>query len=195
MWSDHRFESPLVGVALYAEPAGAAAACTLGERPFLELTLVRGDGTSAAFRDAIRAATGAELPLAPNTVAASADYQVFWLGPDEWLLQSARPRVPDMERTLRAALAGQFAAVTDVSSGYTVLWLAGSKARAVLQKGCPLDLHPRVFRSGQCAQSHFFKADILLHPVADGAWELVVRRSFADYAARILTDAMAEYLA
>ncbi|TMS56698.1 sarcosine oxidase subunit gamma [Imbroritus primus] len=195
MWSDHRFESPLVGVALSAEPAGAAAACTLGERPFLELTLVRGDGTSAAFRDAIRAATGAELPLAPNTVAASADYQVFWLGPDEWLLQSARPHVPDMERTLRAALAGQFAAVTDVSSGYTVLRLAGSKARAVLQKGCPLDLHPRVFRSGQCAQSHYFKADILLYPVADDAWELVVRRSFADYAARILTDAMAEYLA
>lgn len=194
MWSDQRLESPLVGFKL-DQPSGASAACVLSERPFLELTILRGDSASSAFCDSVRAITGVDVPVTPNTMSVGAAYQLFWLGPNEWLLQSTQSREPGIEPVLRKALAGQFAAVTDESSGYTVLRLSGPRARAVLQKGCPLDFHPRAFGIGQCAQSHFFKADILVYPVADDAWELVVRRSFADYAACVLTDAMAEYLA
>jgi sarcosine oxidase subunit gamma len=42
-----------------------------------------------------------------------------------------------------------------------------------------LDLHPRVFTIGQCAQTHVAKVPVLLRPIAGGI-ELVVRRSFAD---------------
>jgi sarcosine oxidase subunit gamma len=105
------------------------------------------------------------------------------------LLQSTEPRKPTVARTLRSSLAGQFAAVVDVSSSYTVIELSGDRARAVIQKGCPLDLHPRVFTVGQCHQSHFFKAPVVLRPVAGNAYELVLRRSYADYAARMLLDA------
>jgi sarcosine oxidase subunit gamma len=195
MWSDQRCESPLVGFPFATVPASSVGACDISERQFLELTLVRGDASLVSFRDAVRAVTGAEVPVVPNTMSASADYRVFWMGPDEWLIQSATPRLPALEQPLRTALSGQFAAVVDVSSGYTVFQLRGAKARAVLEKGCPLDLHPREFKLGQCAQSQFFKADVLLYRVDEQAWELVVRRSFADYAARILKDATSEYLA
>lgn len=194
MWNEDRLESPLVGFKPHAGMA-AADAFRLIERPFLELVIVRGDGASPAFRQAVRTATGVEVPTVPNTVAVGAEYSMFWMGPDEWLVQSSQPRNPTLEPVLRTGLTGQFASVTDVSSGNTVLRLTGSHVREVLRKGCPLDLHSRVFGIGQCAQSVYFKAGILLRPVADDIWEVMVRRSFADYLCHLLDDAASEYLA
>ena len=48
-----------------------------------------------------------------------------------------------------------------------------------------------MFKPGQCAQSHFFKASIVLVPTGDDTFEIVVRRSFADYFCRIMLDAAA----
>jgi hypothetical protein len=55
---------------------------------------------------------------------------------------------------LRQALANCFAAVTEVSGGQTVILLRGDSVRDMLAKGCPLDLHARVFGIDRCAQSH-----------------------------------------
>jgi sarcosine oxidase, subunit gamma len=162
----------------------------LTEQAGLELVNLRGRMQAARFVTAARDAFGIELPGTPNTVAAGAAYTALWLGPDEWLLRSNDPRPATAERTLRPLLADEFAAVVDVSSGYAVLELEGTRTREVLRKGCPVDLHPRVFGVGQCAQSHYFKAGIILRPTAPDACELIVRRSFADYTARILLDAI-----
>jgi sarcosine oxidase subunit gamma len=159
------------------------------EQADLELVNLRGRMQSARFVTAARDAFGIELPATPNTVAAGATYTALWLGPDEWLLRSNETRPATAERTLRPLLAGEFAAVVDVSSGYTVIELEGMRIREVLRKGCPLDLHPHVFGVGQCAQSHYFKAGIILRPTAADVYELIVRRSFADYTARMLRDA------
>ncbi len=69
-----------------------------------------------------------------------------------------------------------------------------ARVRELLAKGCPLDLHPRVFDVGQCAQSHLAKAPILIRQLdREPAFEIVVRRSFADYLWVWLEDAAAEY--
>jgi len=47
---------------------------------------------------------------------------------------------------------------------------------------------------GQCAQSHYFKASIVLVPLGSDSYEIVVRRSFADYFCRILLHAAAPLL-
>jgi heterotetrameric sarcosine oxidase gamma subunit len=44
-------------------------------------------------------------------------------------------------------------AVTDVSGGRMAVRLAGADARGLFAKDCPLDLHPRAFKPGTCAQS------------------------------------------
>ena len=64
----------------------------------------------------------------------------------------------------------------------------------MLAKGCPLDLHPRVFGPGHCAQSQIARVNAIIHQ-RDGSpsYDIVVRRSFADYLARWLDDAAAEY--
>ena len=72
--------------------------------------------------------------------------------------------------------------------------MSGPSARDVLAKGCPLDLHPAVFGPGDCAQTLLAKANVTLRCVDDSPrFELIVRRSFAEYAALWLHDAAMEY--
>ncbi|MFJ4291325.1 sarcosine oxidase subunit gamma [Cupriavidus sp. NPDC089707] len=189
---DVRLESPLIGAGglLEAPHVRASKHFTLRERPFLDLVMVRGELADPAFVDGFEGVVGCCPPAAPNTVARSAAYDVLWLGPDEWLVRSNGP-VPAgvLEDKLAPAIAGTYSAAVDVGSGYTVVGLSGARVRDVLARGCPLDLHPRVLKAGQCAQSHYFKASIVVVPTGDDRFEIVVRRSFADYFLRILLDA------
>lgn len=196
-----RLESPIVrcGLArLAANPPGHAKVIA-SERALLGHLNLRGDARDPRFPAAVASVLGVAPPVAANMVNESAQATVYWLGPDEWLVVVPGDRTGAVEAQLRAALAGVRSALTDVSSGQTVVVLRGPAARDVLAKGCPLDLHPKVFAVGQCAQSHLAKAGILVRPIPpaganeDGAYEIVFRRSFADYVWAWLEDAAAEY--
>lgn len=204
MWNENRsnaavagvrtpLESPMVGAQtlLDANQALQSKAFRLRERPFLDLANLRGDARDREFVAAVESAIGVRLPTKPNTVARGAEYEALWLGPDEWMIRSNEARKPELEGKLRAALGALFASAVDVGSGYTVLEASGDRVRDVIARGCPLDLHPQVLQPGQCAQTHYFKASIVLIPTAYDAFELVVRRSFADYFCRIIVDAAA----
>ena len=188
-------ESPLVGAdaLLKKHQATACAAFRLNERPFLELVNVRGDTRDAAFVGAVQSVIGCRPPEQANTVARGNGYDMMWLGPDEWLACSATAhdatRTAPLQAKLGAALNGVFASAVDVGSGYTVLEISGTRTRDVLARGCPLDLHPKLFGEGQCAQSHYFKASMTLLPTGADSFHIVVRRSFADYFVKIMLDA------
>ncbi len=194
-------ESPLVGVdaLLRAHRAQNSPVFQMRERPFLELVNVRGDVRDPAFLHATESIVGCRPPAQPNTIARGTQYDVLWLGPDEWLARSAQPHdaasAAPLENALRKAYGSLFASVTDVGSGYTVLEVRGSHVREVIARGCPLDLHRRAFVLGQCAQSYYFKASITLILTADDTFELIIRRSFADYFVKIMLDAAAPLLA
>ena len=65
--------------------------------------------------------------------------------------------------------------------------LAGPEARAVLAQGVSLDLHPRVFEPGRCAQTVLARVPILLHQIdPTPRFRLFVRASFAPYIAEWL---------
>ena len=93
---------------------------------------------------------------------------------------------------LRQALQGQHAAVTDTSHGRTVIAVAGPQARETLLKGCSLDLHPRVFKAGACAQTTLARASVILHCTGP-SYDIYVHRSFAEYLWTWIEDAGAEY--
>lgn len=151
---------------------------------------MRGEPNDPAFVRAFEQVVGCRPPVKPNTVARGADHDVLWLGPDEWLVRSnGAVAAGALEAKLAQAVQGLYAAAVDVGSGYTVVEVSGARARDVLARGCPLDLHPRVFGVGQCAQSHYFKASITLVPTGDDSYDIIVRRSFADYFCRIMLDA------
>ncbi|MGA7776151.1 MAG: sarcosine oxidase subunit gamma [Paraburkholderia sp.] len=186
-------ESPLVGLGdlLKAHQAAASKKFSLSERPFRDLVNLRGDANDPTFVSAVESVTGCRPPAKPNTVARGNAYDVLWLGPDEWMVCSRQQQAPTLEGKLAQALEGQFASAVDIGSGYTVLEISGEKVRDAIARGCPLDLHSRVFAPGQCKQSHYFKASIVLVPVSEDTYELVVRRSFSDYFCRIMLDAAA----
>lgn len=186
-----RQESPLVGLggALKQAAGRAGQKFWVRERAFCELVTLRGDVRDPAFTEAVASVVGCAPPSRANTVARGAQYDILWLGPDEWLVRSLQPQNTGLAERLAAVLAGQFASAVDNSSGSTVLEIGGERVRDVIARGCPLDLHPKGFAPGQCAQSHFFKASMVLVPTGAETYEIVVRRSFADYFCRILLDA------
>ena len=187
-----RQESPLVqvvaaGQAFFQSDAGAVE---LRERPFLGHVNLRGHQVDPGFLGAVEREIGFKLPAKPNTVAEGRVGAALWLGPDEWLLVTPPVEQAAVVRSLAEALSGVPAAVTDVSSGQTVISVRGPRARDVLAQGCPIDLHRRAFHVGQCAQTHVGKAAATVWPRDDApTFDLVVRRSFAEYLATWLRDA------
>jgi sarcosine oxidase subunit gamma len=160
------------------------------ELPSLVQAGLRGDPADPAFAAAARVALDLAIPVAPNTVSRQGDVSVLWLGPDEWLVAGGSADLPER---LRAALAGVHAAVVELSASRAVFELTGPAARDVLAKGCALDVHPRAFGPGQCAQTGLARAAVILEQVdAAPTFRIFVRRSFARYLATWLADAAAE---
>ena len=166
----------------------------LGESRIRGLLVLRGDGANAEFRGTVSAVLGVGPVSEPLTAARKRDVSVLWLGPDEWLVVTADRRVARIEGALRDALAGRRVALTDVSHSRTIFTVSGPEARAVLAKGCPLDLHPRTFGPGRCAQSRLAKCQVLIHQThAVPTFDIYVNRSFSQYAWTWLEDAAREF--
>jgi sarcosine oxidase subunit gamma len=188
-----------LGARAVADAGLADAGVQLTELPGRALINVRGDISDAAFKVALKKAVGAEPPATAGTVSGRASGPgILWLGPNEWLVSGEPGSEQAMVETLGKALAGQFAAVTDVSEGRAVIRLEGKNARDVLSKGCPLDLHPKALGPGNCAQTILGRSDMLLHCFSAGrgkaeAFHVYVGRSFAEYAWTWLEDAGREY--
>ncbi len=144
--------------------------------------------------DRIERVLGVSLPKQPNTVHGDLDGAILWLGPDEWLVLAPDGAAPAIVQELTTALTGVLGSVVDLSANRTTLRLAGPQARDVLEKGCSVDLHPRAFSTGRCAQTLLARAEVVLWQVtAEPGYRILVRPSFADYVADWLIDAMAEY--
>ncbi|MET7686593.1 sarcosine oxidase subunit gamma family protein [Streptomyces sp. NPDC005483] len=168
-----------------------ARGVTLAELPFLTMVNVRVDPASEAA-DRIGRALGAPLPRRCGDTAAHGARTAVWLGPDEWLVLSADAGAVAAE--LREALQGDPGSVVDVSANRTTLELSGPSAREVLERGCPLDLHPRAFGPGRAVSTTVGPVAVLLWQVDDApTYRLLPRSSFADYLARWLIDAMSEF--
>ncbi len=189
-----------------AQASRGAAGVALAERPHRGMVNLRLDASDETAMNAFAEAFGFALPTQPNTTAGNGEASALWLGPDEWWLVAPGPGSdpgpeagPELADKLRVALADDFAAVTEVGEGRTCIRIAGPKARALLQKGCPLDVHPRAFGAGACAQTLLAKATVAIHLSADESvaerpvFEVYVLRSFAEYLWTWIEDAGREY--
>ena len=156
-------------------------------RQYLNL---RGRVDDSEFQKTVESLAGVAVPTKPNTVVGS-EHRICWLGPNEWLVITEET-AENYYQDLADKLSGLQASVVDVSEGYISLSVQGKPTYEVLAKGCTLDL--RLFADGQCAQSAIARSGVLLIAGADNEhFEIIVRRSFAEYLALWLRNAAAEY--
>ncbi|MGY8832166.1 MAG: sarcosine oxidase subunit gamma [Pseudomonadales bacterium] len=169
-----------------------SAGVALREKKLRGHLTLRGEASDAAFAGAVHKVTGLELPGALALVSRD-DTSLQWLGPDEWLLIVPGGTEFAVEQKLREALVGQHYQVVNVSGGQTIVELSGPKVRELLMKSTSYDVHPRNFPVGKAVGTVFAKSQLVIRRTGEDAWELIVRRSFADYIWLWLQDASAEY--
>jgi sarcosine oxidase subunit gamma len=177
--------APLEGPLPWALPNDAVA---LGELRFAEQIGLRIPPPVPAYL------AGVPLPLQPNRVASMRELRTLWLGPDEWLVTAPERGVPDLSGRLRRALAGRHATVADLSAARAIIEVVGPAARALLEKGCGLDLHPRAFAPGCCARTSLAKLPVIIDQLsAAPSYRLFVCRSAAIWLVEWLIDAAQEF--
>ncbi|TCK02659.1 sarcosine oxidase subunit gamma [Marinobacterium mangrovicola] len=191
---DIRAESPLHHAELdkLAARNPRAGGVILRELKLLGHLTLRGSQDNQSFMDGCAAVFGIALPTKPLTSVEKGSVSIRWMSPDEWLVVVPGDQAFEIERSLRAAIEGHFQVVNG-SGGQTLIELSGPNAVDVLKKSTVLDLHPSQFPVGKVAGSVFAKATAVVRRSGEDTWELVVRRSFADYIWLWLQDASREY--
>jgi sarcosine oxidase subunit gamma len=182
------------GLAAKAAADTGSADILLGERPHRLQINLRGDAGDAALTTALHSVTGLRLPGEANSFTTAGELACLWLGPNEWLILGPGGGEIEITSQLRGALGNAHAAVTDLSEARTMLTIAGPRARELLAKGISLDLHPRLFGPGQCAQTGLAGANIILCQTDDQpSFEILVLNSFAEHLWQWLEGAAREY--
>ena len=189
---DFSGQTALAGLAsnTSANPDGGAIGLIFGEMAHLGKLNLRGQNDLAK---AVKVITGCTFPPKANRFQSAGDRHVVWLGPDEYLLLCEAGKEQELQGSLNSMIPSPHFAITDVSDSLCALSLRGPAVRAVLAKGCGLDLHPEKFAVGQSAQSLLALSAVTLMAVADDAFILICRTSFAPYVQRWLADAALEY--
>jgi sarcosine oxidase subunit gamma len=187
-------DSPLAEIPRSAAGTQKDSNLSLSEYAATGFINLRRDAADAGFVKLVEQATNVRLPETPNTSVSTSGISALWLGPHEWLIVTPGGLEAAMQDSLRKALANRNYAVTDVSSGNIAISLAGKPARDILAKGCGIDLHERYFVAGTCVSTQVAKANALVwRPDSSSRFDLIVRRSFAEYLALWLLDAGREY--
>ncbi|MCO4239380.1 sarcosine oxidase subunit gamma [Pseudarthrobacter sp. MDT3-28] len=167
----------------------------LKEGPFQTMAGVRVDPRSE--EGARVAAVAGSLPARYGDVGGTDRVIILWLGPSEFLVvapEEAHDSLGgDLIGSLVAALGDAPGQVVDLSANRTTFELSGPRARATLEKGCALDLHPRSFTVGTALSTEIGNIPVVLQKTGEESFRLLPRASFADFLGRWLLDAMREF--
>ncbi|HKU35152.1 MAG TPA: sarcosine oxidase subunit gamma family protein [Paenarthrobacter sp.] len=172
-----------------------AGSVTLKEIPYQAQVGIRVDRTSDAGAR-VASVTGG-LPATSGEVVVSGATTTIWLGPTEFLVVAPEESHDSLGGSLVADLASALGSdsgqVVDLSANRTTFELSGSRARAVLEKSCALDLHPRVLKAGTALSTEIGHIPVVLWKTDEETFRIFPRASFADYLGRWLLDSMREY--
>jgi len=152
-------------------------------------------GQQDALTKQIRERFGIEL-AAGSKRSAAGDYAFIATGPGTWLA-TGEATGNAIVTSLTDAL-GEYAAISDQSDGQSVLRVSGPKVRDALCKLLPIDLHPRIFRSGDVAVTVAAHIGATLwrledDPSGQSVFEIAVFRSLAESLWSALSESAAEF--
>lgn len=150
----------------------------LRELRFSHAWNVRGDPRHEAFLGQVRRSLGVDLPVRANASVIGASACALWLGPRSWVWM-ADDAAPAFDEARQAINTGG-GAIFDVSASQLAWVVSGDAAERVLNRMCPLDLHPSAFPAGHCAQTLLgHAAGLIFRPRDTPTFVLMVARSLA----------------
>jgi sarcosine oxidase subunit gamma len=139
----------------------------------------------AAARALAAPAWPVPFPIEPCRAQSQGSRATLWMGPDEYLLLGAEAPAAAL---LGDSLASVPHALVDVSHRQIAFEIHGPHAEALLNGGCPLDLHIEKFPLQMCTRTIFGKADITLWRTGAQSFHVEIWRSFGDYFVALLTE-------
>lgn len=141
------------------------------------LATVMSRGQDAALMARIAEEFGVELPSGPVR-AARRGIAFVGIGPGTWLACSEGAD-HNWASNFTTSLSG-LASVSDQSSGYAVLRIAGPAARDLLSRGAYIDFHPSVFAPGSAAVTTIAHIGVMLWQLDDApSYDVALFRSYA----------------
>jgi sarcosine oxidase subunit gamma len=169
--------SALHGFARPGRHGAGAAGLTIEERTDLSFaSVIAKRGKRDALVSAVETAYGVALPNGPRRVSRGS-VTFAGTGPDQWIASAEGAEAQNFAARVRGRI-GLFAAVADQTDARLVLRLSGPQVRAVLAKGVPLDLHPKVFKPGDVATTLVAYIGVQLDRI-DDTFQLTAPRSMA----------------
>ena len=177
--SDSVRRSALAGQVGPSRQLGAIAdygpGITLSERRFGAVMQLNGAPADAALAERIGALNPAPAPLQASQ---GGSFQLLWNGPRQWLVTSTSQSADDLRADLEAKLSGPHSdsTLTDLSHARTVITVAGLDVRALVPKGCPLDID--AMGPGFTSPSLFGHFNVQIHCRQKDCFDFYVFRSF-----------------
>jgi sarcosine oxidase subunit gamma len=186
--------SPLLDVALqgrFGADRGQPGVVLAVRHPLSIVTIMTRAGKAKAMSAALKETLGVDAPETGRT-AKGRRAVVHWAGADQYFVQSSQFGEGELFRILKDGLHGT-ASCVEQSHGRVVIEISGPKARHVLAKGTPVDLHPSVFGPGQVALTQMAHVGVHLAQVSSDAYELSVFRGFSESFWEWLTEQAEEF--
>lgn len=169
--------SPIADVALqgrFGADKGAPGVALSVRHPLSIVTVITRKGNGKAVAEAL------------------SKYRPQWAGPDQYFVVAETRGEGALFADVSSALAG-LASVSDQSHGRVVIRIEGPKARAVLAKGTPVDLHPDEFPAGRSALTQMAHVGVHLTRVGEDAFDLSVFRGFSESFWEWITEQAEEF--
>ncbi|MBK0327819.1 sarcosine oxidase, gamma subunit [Rhodobacteraceae bacterium F11138] len=94
-------------------------------------------GRATDMASAAQAFLGVALPDVART-AEKAPFSVFWMGPEQWMIEAPHDSHEDLATQIKAAL-GDTASVTEQTDGWVRFDLTGERCHDVLERLCNAD--------------------------------------------------------
>jgi sarcosine oxidase subunit gamma len=132
-------------------------------------------------------------PTATGAVASGGYADILCTGPTDWLIVSTDPGVEPLLERLRKAFDCSAYRATNMSSALRRSQIEGTHARALLSKGCGLDVDPRTFPPGRCARTRLAGMPVIVRCTEESTFQCIVAASYVDYLDSWLADAALEF--
>ncbi|MGE3876666.1 MAG: sarcosine oxidase subunit gamma [Parvibaculaceae bacterium] len=190
----HQRVSPLIDVAIqgrFGADKGAPGVLLSVRHPLSIVTVIARKGQGPALNAVAESAYGTGLPK-PGESRSGKSVTFHWCGAEQWYAVAEGWPEGALYRDLKQRFAG-LASCSDQSHGRVTIAVAGPKARAVLAKGTPVDLHPSVFGPGRLAVTQMAHVGVHLVQTGSDAFELSVFRGFSESFWEWLTEQAEEF--